>query len=102
MSGQDETMRLIAEVVDKFSGPLKDLNKAMGTINSAGKRMNAEGAKQTREHAKASSAISKCGNRTDWFYGIDDLGDLTSRAARLRDLHGNLGHRERSVRLLFS
>jgi hypothetical protein len=53
VSGESETMRLIAEVVDKFSGPLKDLNKAIGTVNAAGKRLHDEGAKQTREHAKA-------------------------------------------------
>jgi hypothetical protein len=53
VSGESETMRLIAEVVDKFSGPLKDLNKAIGTVNAAGKRLHDDGAKQTREHAKA-------------------------------------------------
>jgi hypothetical protein len=71
MSGQDETMRLIAEVVDRFSGPLKDLNKAMGTINSAGKRMNAEGAKQTREHAKAYHELhEKIGKAKEMVAGV--------------------------------
>jgi hypothetical protein len=50
---QDETMRLVAEVVDKYSGPLKDLNKALGTINAVGRRAHSEAAANTREHAKA-------------------------------------------------
>jgi hypothetical protein len=71
VSGESETMRLIAEVVDKFSGPLKDLNKAMGTINAAGKRMHAEGAKQTREHAKAYDELQeKIGNAKEMVAGV--------------------------------
>jgi hypothetical protein len=64
-------MRLIAEVVDKFSGPLKDLNKAMGTINAAGKRMNSENAKATREHAKAYDVLNeKIGKAKEMVAGV--------------------------------
>ncbi|MBN9039841.1 MAG: hypothetical protein BGP05_21970 [Rhizobiales bacterium 62-47] len=51
MSEQD-TMRLVAEVVDKFSGPLKDLTGALKEINKTAKTSHGEAAKAAREHAR--------------------------------------------------
>jgi hypothetical protein len=51
MSEQD-TMRLVAEVVDKFSGPLKELQKQMRETKRSLKEGHEEGAKAAREHAE--------------------------------------------------
>jgi hypothetical protein len=53
MSDQEQAMKLIAEIVDKYSGPLKEMQRALKQTADATKGMHASGAAQAREHAKA-------------------------------------------------
>jgi len=43
-------MRLVAEVVNKYSGPLKDMQRDMKALADFGKKSNEAGAKQATEH----------------------------------------------------
>ncbi len=60
---EQETMRLVAEVVDKYSGPMRDMQKSLRQLSDRTRGVHADGAKQTKAHAKAyedlGGAISK-------------------------------------------
>lgn len=53
MSGQDETMRLAAEVVDKYSGPLREMQKALRAVADVAKGANLTNTAHVRDQAKA-------------------------------------------------
>jgi hypothetical protein len=53
MASQDETMRLVAELLDKTSGPLKDIQKSLRDTATVAKKMTGDGATGTKDHAKA-------------------------------------------------
>jgi hypothetical protein len=53
MSDQEQAMRLIAEVVDRYSGPLKEMQRVLKATANATKDMHIAGRKQAQEHAKA-------------------------------------------------
>src|ERR1700694_2938501 len=50
---QEETMRLVAELLDKTSGPLKDIQKSLKATSDVAKSLHSGGTVQAREHAKA-------------------------------------------------
>jgi len=50
MSGQDETLRLVAEVVNKWSGPLRDMRRDLQSMARHVKDTHAQGAKSAKEH----------------------------------------------------
>src|ERR1700681_2002319 len=50
---QEETMRLVAELLDRTSGPLKDIQKSLKATADAAKGLHVSGSAQAREHAKA-------------------------------------------------
>ncbi|MDN4982375.1 hypothetical protein QY049_03945 [Bradyrhizobium sp. WYCCWR 13022] len=52
MSAQDETMRLIAEVVDKTTGPIKRMGEAFKSLGEESQKAHKKGSKEAREHAK--------------------------------------------------
>jgi hypothetical protein len=52
-------MRLVAEVVDKFSGPLKDMNKSLRELSRVAKGSHETGATAAREHAKAMRELAE-------------------------------------------
>lgn len=53
MSGQDDTMRLAAEVVDKWSGPLREMNKAFRQVRDTIKGTHSDSTKAVKENEKA-------------------------------------------------
>ena len=72
MASQEEQLRLVAEVVDKFSPQLKQMLKSFQQISAAGKEVHEKGTKQTNEHAKA---YKELGERVDRFrkFGVEAL-----------------------------
>jgi hypothetical protein len=50
---EQETLRLVAEVVDKYSGPLKQMMEQLKKIGDSGEQVHKKGVKQTQEHEKA-------------------------------------------------
>lgn len=50
---EQETMRLVAEVVDRYSGPLKSMMDALKKIGDGSKKVHDEGRKHVSEHHKA-------------------------------------------------
>lgn len=50
---EQETLRLIAEVVDKYSGPLKQMQNSLDNLASKTKGVHADGVSQTSKHSKA-------------------------------------------------
>src|SRR5665213_3951960 len=71
MSYEQEAMKLVAEVVDKFSGPLKDLVKRLKETGDASEKAHGLGSKAAREHSK-------------------HLRELHERIAGVRDVTTNL------------
>jgi uncharacterized protein YukE len=59
MSAQDETLRLAAEVVDKFSGPLREMQKALRGIADQNKATNVTHTAQMRDQAKAYAGLDQ-------------------------------------------
>jgi hypothetical protein len=53
MAASDETLRLVAELLDRTSGPLKDIQKSLKATADVAKSMHAAGVSQAKEHAKA-------------------------------------------------
>jgi hypothetical protein len=53
MASQEETMRLVAELLDKTSGPLKDIQKSLRDTAAVAKKMQGEGTAGATDHAKA-------------------------------------------------
>jgi hypothetical protein len=53
MASQEETMRLVAELLDKTSGPLKDIQKSLRDTAAVAKKMQGDGTVGTKDHAKA-------------------------------------------------
>ena len=53
MAGQDETLRLAAEVTDGWSGPLKNMVKALRGVADQAKATNVTHTAQVRDQAKA-------------------------------------------------
>jgi hypothetical protein len=53
MSGSDETMRLVAELLDKTSGPLKDIQKSLRETHAIAKKLQDQGTEGAKEHAKS-------------------------------------------------
>jgi hypothetical protein len=49
MSSQEDTMRLVAELLDKTSGPLKDIQKSLKATADVAKGMLVRGAFAARE-----------------------------------------------------
>jgi hypothetical protein len=62
MAGSDETMRLVAEVVDRYSGPLREMQKSMRRLGDVVKGTHTEGTKQTKDHEKAYQELHKSMN----------------------------------------
>jgi hypothetical protein len=58
MSEQD-TMRLIAEVVDKYSGPMKNMQKSLRSLSDYARGVNQQGKKQVNEHEQAYRGLGK-------------------------------------------
>lgn len=52
MSGQDESMKLVAEVVDRYSGPLKQMMQQLQKIGEGSKSVHEKGAKNVNDHAR--------------------------------------------------
>src|SRR5665811_1121448 len=50
---EEDTMRLVAELLDKTSGPLKDIQKSLKATSDIAKGLHSGGASQAREHARA-------------------------------------------------
>lgn len=50
---EEETMRLVAEVVDKYSGPIKQMMDQLKQLSKGAKDIHETGKKKTDEHAKA-------------------------------------------------
>jgi hypothetical protein len=59
MAGSDETMRLVAELLDKTSGPLKDIQKSLKATADVAKNLHGDGAASVNDHNKAYSALHK-------------------------------------------
>ncbi|KJC47319.1 hypothetical protein UB31_18875 [Bradyrhizobium sp. LTSP849] len=49
---EQETMRLVAEVVDRYSGPLKSMMQQLQKIGDGSKSIHEKGAKNVNEHAR--------------------------------------------------
>ena len=78
MASQEEQLRLVAEVVDKFSPQLKQMLKSFQQISAAGKEVHEKGAKETTAHAKA---YKELGERVDrWAVGDGTAGRRVGRA----------------------
>jgi hypothetical protein len=52
MSAQDETMRLVAEVVDKTTGPIKKMQASFKALGDEAANAHRKGSKEAREHSK--------------------------------------------------
>ena len=50
---QEDTMRLVAELLDKTSGPLKDIQKSLRDTANVAKKLSGEGTAGTKDHEKA-------------------------------------------------
>src|ERR1700676_901609 len=50
---QEETMRLVAELENRTSGPLQDIQKSLKATSDVAKGLHVTGSAQAREHAKA-------------------------------------------------
>src|SRR5437763_10045730 len=50
---QEDTMRLVAELVDKTTGPLAAIQKQLKATSEVAKNLHTSGASQAKEHAKA-------------------------------------------------
>src|SRR5882724_1000603 len=57
MASQEETMRLVAELLDKTSGPLKDIQKSLRDTATISKKLSGEGTAGTKDHEKSYSAL---------------------------------------------
>jgi hypothetical protein len=71
MAGSDETMRLVAEVVDKYSGPVREMQKAFRALQNDIKGVHTTGTFQAKQHTKATKdlhdAIGKARSITSAF-----------------------------------
>src|ERR1700722_2606924 len=59
MSEQDETMRLAAEIVNKWSGPLNDMRRDLRKLSDDVKGTHAAGAAHAKKHSEAVSGLRK-------------------------------------------
>ena len=59
MAGQDETLRLAAEVTDGWSGPLKNMVKALRGVADQAKATNVTHTAQVRDQAKAYAGLDQ-------------------------------------------
>jgi hypothetical protein len=64
MASQEETMRLVAELLDKTSGPLKDIQKSLRDTAAVAKKMTGDGTQGTKDHAKAYSGLHESIEKT--------------------------------------
>jgi hypothetical protein len=64
MASQEETMRLVAELLDKTSGPLKDIQKSLRDTAAVAKKMQGEGTQGAKDHAKAYSGLHESIEKT--------------------------------------
>jgi Phage tail lysozyme len=53
MSAQDDTMKLVAELLDKTSGPLKDIQKSLRETSAIAKKLHSEGSAGAKAHARS-------------------------------------------------
>jgi hypothetical protein len=65
MSDQDETMRLAAEIVNKWSGPLTDMRRDLRKLADDVKGTHAAGAAHAKKHGDAISGLRKEFQRLD-------------------------------------
>jgi hypothetical protein len=61
---QDETLRLVAELLDKTSGPLKDIQKSLRDTRDVAKKLHSDGTDGAKEHEKAQSKLHESIART--------------------------------------
>jgi hypothetical protein len=54
---QEDTMRLVAELMDKTSGPLKDIQKSLRDTATILKKMHGEGSSSAKDHEKSQSKL---------------------------------------------
>jgi hypothetical protein len=56
---EQETMKLVAELLDKTSGPLKDIQKSLKETSDIAKRLHGEGKAQVSDHDKSYQSLVK-------------------------------------------
>jgi hypothetical protein len=64
MASQEDTMRLVAELLDKTSGPLKDIQKSLRDTAAVAKKMTGEGTQGVKEHDKAYQSLHSSVEKT--------------------------------------
>lgn len=50
MASQDDSLKIAAEIVDKFSGPLKDMQRSLRALSGTATIAHKEGARHAKEH----------------------------------------------------
>ena len=58
-ANQEEVMRLVAEVVDKFSGPIRDMGRALDALGATAGNVHKTGTQQVRDQAKAYGGLDQ-------------------------------------------
>jgi len=56
---QEDTLRMAAEIVDKWSGPLRDMTKAVHSLHDMLTKTHEEGSKHAKEQAKEQAEVSE-------------------------------------------
>ncbi len=54
---QEETLRLVAELLDKTTGPLKDIQKSLRNTSQIAKQLHGEGGKDVERHSKSYQSL---------------------------------------------
>jgi hypothetical protein len=64
MASNSETLQLTAQVIDKFSAPIRDLQRSMRTMSEQGKAVHIEGQKYSKAHRDSFEALRKVARET--------------------------------------
>jgi hypothetical protein len=64
MPSNSETLKLTAQVVDKYSKEIRDFQRSLRTLGEHGKAVNVEGARYAKVHKDSFEALRKTARET--------------------------------------
>ena len=64
MPSNSETLQLTAQVIDKFSAPIRDLQRSMRIMSEQGKAVHIEGSRYAKAHKDSFEALRKTARET--------------------------------------
>jgi hypothetical protein len=64
MASSNEVLSLTAQVIDRYSAPIRDMTRSMRTMGEHGRAMHTEGARYAKAHKDSFEALRKTARET--------------------------------------